>query len=159
MAEAELEPRLLTICWDPSVLEGNLPPSQEDSDPWRLASVPRLNQPFPRWVPGKALAEIAAWSTFLALSPVDGSGYVITPALVPSRPGPGLPGPGPRARICCQQQRFLLALESPCSTCPERRTTEVSWTLLALTLQSAPRVGPSAPAFQARAACQCPTLL
>lgn len=75
------------------LLERNLSFSQEGSDPWRLASVPRLNQPFPRWGPGEALAEIAAWGIFLALSPEDGSGYAITRALVPSRPGPVLPGP------------------------------------------------------------------
>ena len=78
MEELELEPRLLTLCWDPSLLEGSLPPSQEDSDPWRLASVSRLNQPFPRWVPGEALAETDARGIFLAWSPVDHSGYAIT---------------------------------------------------------------------------------
>lgn len=56
--------------------------------------MPRLNQPFPRWVPGEAPAEVAAWGIFLALSPADGSGYAITQALVSSRPGPVLPGPG-----------------------------------------------------------------
>lgn len=111
------------------LLERNLSFSQGGSDPRRLASVPRLNQPFPRWVPGEALAEIAAWGIFLALSPADGSGYAITRALVPSRPGPVLPGP--RTLESGLKWHFLLALESPWSTCPELGTTEISWTLLA----------------------------
>lgn len=157
MAELGLERRLLIIA-GPSLLKGNLPSSQEDSDSWRLASVPRLNQPFPRWVPGEAQAEVAAWGIFLALSPADGSGYAITRALVPSRPGPVLRAQG--SGICCQQQCFfLLDLESPWTTCPELRTTGVSWTLLALTLQPGPRMRPSDLAFQAQAVCPCPILL
>lgn len=114
----------------PLLLEGTLPFSQGDTDPRHLASVPRLNQPFPRWVPGEALAEIAAWGIFLALNPADGSGYAITRALVPLQTWPNAPwaqGSG----ICCLQRHFLLALESPWSTCPELGTTEVSGTLLA----------------------------
>lgn len=48
---------------------------------------------FPTLGAWRGLAEIAAWGIFLALSPEDGSGYAITRALVPSRPGPVLPGP------------------------------------------------------------------
>ncbi|KAB0373336.1 hypothetical protein FD755_014995, partial [Muntiacus reevesi] len=60
-----------------------------------------LNQPFPRWVPGEALAEIAAWGIFLALSPADElgtHGHCWPRDLVAwdqdVAPGPSIPGAG-----------------------------------------------------------------
>lgn len=87
--------------------------------------MPRLNQPFPRWVPGEGLAEITAWGIFLALSLAHGSGYAITRALVPLQAWPCAPS-AQVSGICCLQWHFLLALEFPWSTCRALGTTEVS---------------------------------
>lgn len=80
-----------------------------------------LNQPFPRWVPGEALAEVAGWGIFLGL-------VLVMQLLEPSFPADlALCCLGPGLWNLLSEATFPLGFGAPRKHMPGAGETQVSW--------------------------------